>query len=190
MAPVHVGTRLHMSPLPGTDSPQAARSNISPNILLGTVCTDFVYGLVRLKAEAASDDLFLDLGGAAETRLDAAAPPELTIVAESIGLALLPVQADSIESARAAASAWCIFVPKPSSGANYQRCSTPGLGQTVRRRLPVSTAVGGDLLTGLPGHPGVGVVSDCLSTQRPPSANRYRTNPDPERVLHGRTPRM
>ena len=43
------------------DSPQTACSNISPNTLLGTVSTDFVNQLVRLKAKAAGDDLFLDL---------------------------------------------------------------------------------------------------------------------------------
>ena len=37
-----------------------------------------------------------------------------------------------------------LFVPKPSTGVDCQRRSTPGLGQTVRGRLPVSTAVGGD----------------------------------------------
>jgi hypothetical protein len=50
--------------------------------------TDFVKGLVRLEAETAADDLLLDLGGAAEDRLDMAEPPGLTIVAESSGLML------------------------------------------------------------------------------------------------------
>ena len=45
--------------------------------------TNFVEGLVRLQAEVAGDDFFLDFGGAAEDRLDMAEPPELTIVAES-----------------------------------------------------------------------------------------------------------
>src|SRR5271163_1636501 len=58
------------------DLPQTADSNIPPNIALGTGCTDFVNDLVRLQAEAAGDDFFLDLGGAAEDRLDAAVGPE------------------------------------------------------------------------------------------------------------------
>ena len=37
---------------------------------------------------AAADDLFYDLGGAAENRPDPAEPPEPTIVPESIGLVL------------------------------------------------------------------------------------------------------
>ena len=36
---------------------------------------------------------FMDLGGAAKDRLDAAEPPELIIVPESIGLVLTPVKA-------------------------------------------------------------------------------------------------
>jgi len=36
---------------------------------------DFVEALVRLQAEAAGDDFFLDLGGAAEDRLEAAIIP-------------------------------------------------------------------------------------------------------------------
>jgi hypothetical protein len=53
----------------------------------------FVEILVRLEAEAAADDLLYDLGGAAEDRLDATEPPELTIVADGSGLVLLPVRA-------------------------------------------------------------------------------------------------
>jgi hypothetical protein len=45
--------------------------------------TNFVEDLVRLQAEATADDLLHDLGRAAEDRLDAAEPPQLTIVAES-----------------------------------------------------------------------------------------------------------
>jgi hypothetical protein len=52
------------------DSLRAASSNVPSNILLATECTDFVEGLVRLQAEAAGDDFFLDFGGAAEDRLD------------------------------------------------------------------------------------------------------------------------
>jgi len=61
-----LATRLHASPLSGTDLAQAARSNILPNIVLEIGSTDFVDCLVRLQAEAAGDDLFLDFGGAAE----------------------------------------------------------------------------------------------------------------------------
>ena len=49
----------------------------------------------------------LDLGGAAEDRLDVAEPPELTIVSESSGLVFPPVKAGFIWSARTAAFAWC-----------------------------------------------------------------------------------
>jgi len=58
-------SRLHAPPLPSTDSPQPAGSNISPNIAFRTGCTDFVNILIRLQAEATADDLLLDLGGAA-----------------------------------------------------------------------------------------------------------------------------
>ena len=73
-----------------------ASSNFSPNIVSETGSTGFVEVLVRLPAEATGDDFLLDLGGAAEARLDAAEPPELTIAAESIGLVLPPVTAGSI----------------------------------------------------------------------------------------------
>jgi hypothetical protein len=79
--------------------PQTADSNIPPNIALGTGCTDFVNDLVRLQTKVASDDFFLDLGGAAEDRLDADEPPELTIVAERSGLVFPLVKAGSIWSA-------------------------------------------------------------------------------------------
>jgi hypothetical protein len=61
-------------PLPYTGSPQAASSNILPNIVLGTRSTGYVEKQVNLQAEAAADDLFHDLGGAAEDRLDVAEP--------------------------------------------------------------------------------------------------------------------
>ena len=53
----------------------------------------FAETLVRLEAEAAADDLLHDLGGAAEDRLHAAEPPELTIVADSSGLVLPLIRA-------------------------------------------------------------------------------------------------
>jgi len=53
----------------------------------------------ELQAEAAADDLLHDLGSAAEDRLDAAEPSELTIVAERSGLVFLLVKAGSIWSA-------------------------------------------------------------------------------------------
>ena len=49
-----------------------AGSNFSSNIMLESGSTDFVEVLVRLQAEVAGDDFLLDLGGAAEARLDAA----------------------------------------------------------------------------------------------------------------------
>ena len=62
------------------------KSNFLSNISLEPGSTGYVESLVRLQAEAAGDDLLLDLGGAAEDRSDAAEPPELTIVAKSSGL--------------------------------------------------------------------------------------------------------
>jgi hypothetical protein len=66
--------------------------------------------------EAGADDLH-DLGGAAEDRPDAGEAPELTIVTLSSGLVLLPVKADSIWSARAAALARC------DVGGDHMNCS-------------------------------------------------------------------
>jgi hypothetical protein len=70
-----------------------AGSNFSSNIPLEPGGTDYVENLSGLQAEAAADDFFLDLGGAAEDRLDAAEPPELTIVPENSGVVLSPVKA-------------------------------------------------------------------------------------------------
>ena len=66
-------------PLPDTDLPQNADSNFSSNVPLEPSGTGYVEDLVRLQAEA---DFLLDLGGAAEDRLDAAEPSGLEIVAE------------------------------------------------------------------------------------------------------------
>jgi hypothetical protein len=63
-------------PLPDTDLPQAAGSNFSSNIPLELSGTGYVENLLRLQAEAAADDFFHDLGGAAENRPDAAEPSE------------------------------------------------------------------------------------------------------------------
>jgi hypothetical protein len=43
-----------------------ASSNFSSDIVPESGSTDFVEDLLRLQADAAADDLFLDLGGAAE----------------------------------------------------------------------------------------------------------------------------
>jgi hypothetical protein len=72
------------------------RSNFSSNIVSESGSTNFVEALVRLQAEAAGDDFFLDLGGATEDRLAAAEWPELTTAAENSGLMLVPVTAGSI----------------------------------------------------------------------------------------------
>jgi hypothetical protein len=110
---------LHGPALPYMDFRNRASSNFSSNIMSESGSTGFVEDLVRLQAEAAGDNFFLNLGGAAEDRLYAAEPPrqrrvnvavdtpELTIVAESSGLMLAPVTAGSIWSARAAAFARC-----------------------------------------------------------------------------------
>jgi hypothetical protein len=79
--------------------PQAAGSNFSSNIPLQPSGTGYVENLVRLQAEAAADDFLHDLGGAAEDRLDAAEPPELTIVAARSGLVFPLAKAGSIGSA-------------------------------------------------------------------------------------------
>ena len=46
------------TPLPDTDFPDGAGSNILPNIVSENEITGFVEGLVRLQAEAAGDDSF------------------------------------------------------------------------------------------------------------------------------------
>jgi hypothetical protein len=61
-----VSSGRHGPPLPDTDSPQAPNSNFLANISLESASTDSVEGLLRLEAEAAGDDFFLDFGGAAE----------------------------------------------------------------------------------------------------------------------------
>ena len=76
---------LHRPALPDSDFRNTASSNFSSNFVLETGSTGRVEFLVRLHAEVGGDDFLLDLGGAAEDRLDAAEPPELTIVAESGG---------------------------------------------------------------------------------------------------------
>jgi len=65
---------LHGPALPDMDFRNRASSNFSSNIVPGSGSTNFVEDLVRLQAEAAGDDFFLDLGGAAENRPDAAVP--------------------------------------------------------------------------------------------------------------------
>jgi hypothetical protein len=82
-----------------------ASSNFSSNIVSESGTTDFIESLVRLQAEVAGDDLLQDLGGAAEDRLDAVEPSELTIAAGSSRLGFVSVKADSVWSARAVALA-------------------------------------------------------------------------------------
>jgi hypothetical protein len=59
---------LHGPALPDMDFRNRANSNFSSNIWSEFGSTNFVEDLVRLQAEAAGDDFFLDLGGAAEDR--------------------------------------------------------------------------------------------------------------------------
>ena len=47
----------------------------------------------ELEAQTAADYFFLDLGGAAEDRPDAAGPPEVTVVPQGSGLVLTSVRA-------------------------------------------------------------------------------------------------
>ena len=82
---------LHGPALPDMDFRNRASSNFSSNIVSESGSTNFAEDLVRLQAEATGDDFLLDLGGAAEDRLNAAEPPELTIVAENSGSMFPPV---------------------------------------------------------------------------------------------------
>ena len=66
---------LHGPALPDMDFRNRASSNFSTNIVSESDSTAFVECLVRLQAKAASDDLFLDLGGAAEDRRDQRCTP-------------------------------------------------------------------------------------------------------------------
>ena len=61
---------LHGPALPDMDFRDRASSNFSSNIVSESGSTDFVEDLVRLEAQVAGDDFFLDLGGAAEDRHD------------------------------------------------------------------------------------------------------------------------
>jgi hypothetical protein len=74
------GSGLHGPALPGMGFRQRASSNFRSNIVSEPGTKEFVEDLVRLQAEAAADDFLLDLGGAAEDRLDAAEPAGLTIL--------------------------------------------------------------------------------------------------------------
>ena len=57
---------LHGPALPDIDFRNSASSNFLSNIVSESGSTNFVEDLARLQAEAAGDDFFLDLGGAAE----------------------------------------------------------------------------------------------------------------------------
>jgi len=59
---------LEIARFEGQNTGAETRANIAPNILLETGSIGFIEGLVRLQAEVAGDDFFLDLGGAAEAR--------------------------------------------------------------------------------------------------------------------------
>jgi hypothetical protein len=63
---------LHAPALPDMDFRNRASSNFWSNFVSESESTGFVEDLVRLQAEAAGDDFLLDLGGAAEDRLDSA----------------------------------------------------------------------------------------------------------------------
>jgi hypothetical protein len=58
-----------------------------------------------------------------------------------------------------------LFVPKPSRGADYQRCITPDLGVAVRQRLLASIAVGGDCYSlGYSAPGGFGLTTSMRTT--------------------------
>jgi hypothetical protein len=123
-----LSTRLHASPLSSTDLAQAARSNILPNIVSEIRSTDFVDCLVRLQAQAAGDDFFLDLGGAAEDRLHEAEALELTIVVKGRRTDAPVAKAGSIWSAQAAAFAWCDRAAITRHGIVSPRRNSPSRG--------------------------------------------------------------
>jgi hypothetical protein len=106
-----------------------ASSNFSPNIVSETGSTGFVKVLVRLQAEATGDDFLLDLGGAAEDRLDAAETSALTTGAEQRTNALPPVKTGSVGSAQAAAFARCDLGGDHSPG---DRLAAPQLPEPWR----------------------------------------------------------
>ena len=58
---------LHGPALPDMGFRNRASSNFSSDIVSESGSTDFVEDLLRLQADAAADDLRLDLGAAAET---------------------------------------------------------------------------------------------------------------------------
>jgi hypothetical protein len=69
---------LHGPALRDMDFRNRAGSNVLSNFVSESGSTDFVNDLVRLQAEAAGDDFFLDLGGAAKDGQS----PELSTAAE------------------------------------------------------------------------------------------------------------
>ena len=83
----------------------------------------------RLQAEAAAEDLLHDLGGAAEDQLDAAQPPERTIVSEKSGLMLPPVKTQAPsgqrESRRSRGASWAAITRQVMVSA---RGSSPSRG--------------------------------------------------------------
>jgi hypothetical protein len=164
-----------------------ASSNFSPNIVSETGSTGFVEVLVRLQAEATGDDFLLYLGGAAEDRLDAAEPLELTIVAERSGLVFPLVKAGSIWSAWAAAFARCDLGGDHPPG---DRLATPQLPEPRRgpdndaepptADIPVvdTDIESGELITAqLPEVLGMGDASDSSQvgpcSREPPRGNQY-----------------
>jgi len=58
------------TPLPDTDFPDAARSNISPNLVSENGITGFVECLVRHTNRGRDNDFLLDLSGATEDLRD------------------------------------------------------------------------------------------------------------------------
>ncbi len=116
-------------PLPDTDLPQAAGPYFSSDIPLEPSGTGYAENLVRLQAEAAADDFLLDLGGAAEDRLDAAEPPEPTIALEQRTSAPAGQGPGSVWSARAAALAWCDLGGDHAPGDRLAASQLPGPGR-------------------------------------------------------------
>jgi hypothetical protein len=89
------------------DFRNGASSNFWSNFVSESESTGFVEDLVRLQAEAAGDDFFLDLGGAAEDRLHAAEPQSSQSWQRAADWCCRRPRAGSIGSARAAVFSRC-----------------------------------------------------------------------------------
>ena len=114
--------------------PQQGQFNFAPNHPLRIRNHGLRRSLVRLEAEAAGDDFLLHLGGAAEDRLDAAEPPEVTLVWESSGLVLSSVRRAPSGQRELRPSRGAIWAAITRHGIVWPRGSSP-----VRGVAPATT---------------------------------------------------